>query len=72
MVYGHDALGCGWAVVEGTMRAHRVVMLAPAFDQDLGLSKRIKHLPIKQLVTKSGVEALHIPFVGKTVPRTVS
>ncbi len=36
LAYWHDAFWCWWAISQRAMRAHRVVVPAPAFDQDLG------------------------------------
>ena len=52
-------------VVEARVRAHRVVMLAPGLDDDLGLAPRAEPLDAQALVTEFAVER----FVGAVLPR---
>ena len=42
------------------MRSSGVVLVAPAFDDDLGLLERIEDLAIEELVPEPGIEALAI------------
>ena len=49
-----------WAVAQGAMGPDGVVMTAPALDQDLSLAQGVKDLPVEQLITEAGVEALAV------------
>ena len=42
------------------MRAHGVVMPAPAFHDDPGLGERVEDLAVKKLITQASVEALNV------------
>src|ERR671910_952254 len=53
----HD-LWRGWDVAEGRVRPDRIVVPAPALDDDLGLLERIEDLAVEQLVAELRVEAL--------------
>jgi len=48
------------------MRSHRVVVLTPAFDNDLRLGQRVEDLPVQQLVAQLAVEALAIAVLPGT------
>jgi hypothetical protein len=47
------------------MRADCGVVLAPAFDQDLGLPERVEDLAVEQLVPELGVEAFDIAILPR-------
>ncbi len=46
---GHEHLGRRRLVTERRVRPHRIVMLPPALDDDLGLSQRVEDLAVEQL-----------------------
>lgn len=48
------------------MRPHRIVVLAPLFDQCPGLFQRAEYLAIEQLVSELAIEA----FIVSILPRT--
>ena len=48
------------------MRAHAVVVLAPALDQHSCLGDRVEDLAVQQLVTQLAVEALHVAVLPGT------
>ena len=48
----------GWSVAKRRVRADRVVVVPPAFDDDLGFLERVEDLAVEQLVAQLGVEAL--------------
>ena len=60
-----DALGCRWPVAEGTVRSPDLVMVAPAFDDDLGFSQRVEGLAVKQFIAEAGIEALAITVLSR-------
>jgi len=41
------------------MRALRVVLTVPAFDEDLGFMQRIEELPVQQLIPQLPVKGLN-------------
>lgn len=47
------------------MRARRVVVLPPRFDDDLGFLQRVEDFAIEQLVTEFRVEALAVALFPK-------
>ena len=47
----NNHLGRGWPIAQRGMRAHRIVVPAPALNQDLGLAQTVEDLPIQQLVS---------------------
>ena len=48
----------GWsAVADRGMRANRVVMPSPAFDDDLCFAQRVEDLAVEQLVAQAGIGA---------------
>jgi hypothetical protein len=50
-----DRFRRGWAVPERTVRPRGVVVAPPPFDQDLGFLKRMKDLPVQQLVAQLAI-----------------
>lgn len=48
------------------VRPHRVVVLAPALDDDLGLLERVEDLAVEQLVAKLAVEAFIVVVLSWT------
>ena len=48
------------------MRATRVVLTAPAFDEDLGFLQRIEEFPIQQLIPQLPVKGLDVPILPRT------
>lgn len=48
------------------MRPHRIVVIPPPIDQDLGFSKRVEDLAVEQLVTQFAVEALNESVLPRT------
>ena len=48
------------------MRSDRIVMLAPSFDDDLRLLKRVEDFAIEELIAQLGVEALAIAVLPRT------
>ena len=53
------------------MRSHRVVVLPPSFDDDLGFLQRVEDFAIEQFVTKLRVEALAIAIFPRTAGHDV-
>ena len=54
---------CFWSrgpVSERAVRPLGVVVLSPAFDDDLGFSQRIEDFSVQQLISEPGVEALDV------------
>src|SRR5215212_7659105 len=49
---GHNHLRSRWPITQGRMRAHAVVVLPPALDDDLRLAQGVEDLPIQQFVSK--------------------
>ncbi len=48
----------GWSpVADRGMRAHGIVVTAPAFDDDLGFAQGVEDLAVEQLVAQTRVEA---------------
>jgi hypothetical protein len=51
--------------------ANRIVVTAPALDDDLGLAQRVEDLTVEQLVAQAGVEAFDeavlLRFAGRDV-----
>jgi hypothetical protein len=45
------------------MRPDRVVMTAPALDDDLDFTERIEDLAVEELTPKAGVEAFDIAIL---------
>jgi hypothetical protein len=54
---GHNDRRCGRAVAEGRVRPNRIVVAAPALDQDLCLPEGVEDLDAEQLVPELAVEA---------------
>jgi hypothetical protein len=52
--------GSGRLVPKRRVRAHRVVVLAPAFDDDPHLGQRVEDFPVQQFVVQLAVAALTI------------
>ena len=48
------------------MRALRVVLTAPAFDEDLGFLQRIEEFPVQQLIPQLSVKGLHVAILPRT------
>ena len=48
------------------MRAHRIVVTAPALNHDLSLLQRVEDLPIQELVAQASVEAFDITVLPWT------
>jgi hypothetical protein len=48
------------------MRATRVVLTAPAFDEDLGFLQRIEEFPVQQLIPQLPVKGLDVPILPRT------
>ena len=46
-------------------------MPAPTFDHDLSFAERVKYLPVQQLVSEPGIEALDITVLPWTARRDV-
>src|SRR6476660_7731637 len=53
-------------VAKGLVRAHRIVVTAPALNHDLSLLQRIEDLPIQELVPQASVEAFDITVLPWT------
>src|ERR1043166_1037250 len=53
----HKHLRSGSPVADRGMRAHGIVVTAPAFDDDLGFAQRVEDLAVEQLVAQARVEA---------------
>ena len=54
------------------MRSDRIVMLAPSFDDDLRLLKRVEDFAIEELIAQLGVEALAIAILPRAAGHDVS
>jgi len=48
------------------MWALRVVLTAPALDEDLGFVQRIEEFPVQQLIPQLPVKGLDIPVLPRT------
>jgi hypothetical protein len=48
------------------MRALRVVLTAPAFDEDLGFVQRIEEFHVQQLIPQLSIKGLDIPILPRT------
>jgi hypothetical protein len=68
----HEDFRCGRAVAEGRVRPHRIVVAAPALDQDLGLPERVEDLDAEQLVPELAIEAFHVAVLPKAALLDVS
>src|ERR1051325_912354 len=53
----HKHLRGGSPVADRGMRAHGIVVTAPALDDDLGFAQRVEDLAVEQLVAQTRVEA---------------
>ena len=51
-----------------TMRAVRIVVASPAFDEDLGFVQRIEEFPVQQLIPKLSVKGFDIANLPETTP----
>ena len=60
LVYRHHAFWRWWAVAQGAVGSDCVVVVPPAFDQDLRFTQRVEDLAVEQLIAESGIEALTI------------
>jgi hypothetical protein len=62
---GHrlSGLRCWWAVSQGSVGPHRVVLLTPTLNQNLRLLQGVKNLPVKQHIPQLAVEALVITIL---------
>lgn len=58
LVYRHHAFWRWWAVAQGAVWSDCIVVVPPAFDQDLRFTSCIEHLAVEQLVAEAGIEAL--------------
>ena len=56
----------GWPILQRTKRALRVVLTAPALDEDLGFVQRIEEFPVQQLIPQLPVKGLDIPVLPRT------
>ncbi len=56
LVHRDDAFWGRWSVAKGAVRADRVVVTPPLFDQDLSLAERIEDLAVQQFISKPRVE----------------
>src|SRR6056297_3999641 len=77
-LHGHDGRGFGrpgwpehgrrrrWSVAQRGMRSDRVVLSSPALDDDARLGEAVEHLPVQQLVSELGVEALAVAILPRT------
>lgn len=52
--------GAGWPGAQGTVRAFRVVVFPPLFDQDLGFAQALEDFAFQELVAEPGIEALTV------------
>lgn len=50
LVYRHHAFWRWWAVAQGAVGSDCVVVVPPAFDQDLRFTQRVEDLAVEQLV----------------------
>ncbi len=48
------------------MRAHRIVIVPPAFDHDLGLLECVEDLSVEQPIAQLAVETLAIAILPRT------
>lgn len=62
-IHRDDALRRRRAVTEDAVRAHRVMLVAPLFDQDPGLPDRMEGLLAGQLFAEPGVEAFDVAVI---------
>ena len=53
----------------GDNQGRCVVVMPPAFHDDLGLLKRIEEFAVEQFAAELGIKALDVAFVGKSIPR---
>src|ERR687883_664022 len=68
----HKDLRGGSPVADRSMRAHGVVVTAPALDDDLRLAQRVEDLAVEQLVAQSRIETLDKAVLPRTARRDVS
>src|SRR5215218_9442783 len=61
----HEHLRRGRPEAERGVRAYAVVVAPPAFDNHLGLPKRVEDLALQQFVAQAGVERLHVPVLPR-------
>ena len=54
------------------MRPHRVVVMPPCFDDDLGLLEGVEDFAIEELIAQLGVEALAIAILPRAAGHDVS
>ena len=47
------------------MRSDSIVMPAPTLDHNLSLAERVENLPVEQLVSEAGVEALDVAVLPR-------
>jgi hypothetical protein len=48
------------------MRAVRIVVASPAFDEDLGFVQRIEEFPVQQFIPQLPVKGLDVPVLPRT------
>ena len=53
------------------MWANGIVMPPPTLDDDLRLPERVENLPVQQLVSEAGVEALDVSVLPRTARRDI-
>src|ERR1035441_8562437 len=61
---GHDHFRCWWLVVQRFMRPDCVEVAPPTFDDDLGLTQRVKYFTIEQFISQACVEALDVTILS--------
>src|SRR5215203_4500613 len=62
---GTNTSGVRWAVAQGSVWAHRVVVPSPALDDDLGLPQGVEDLAIEKLVPQPRIERLDVPVLPR-------
>src|ERR1051325_621077 len=67
----HKHLRGGSPVADRGMRAHGIVVAAPALDDDLRLAQGVEDLAIEQFVAQSRIETLDEAVLPRTVRRDV-
>src|ERR1051325_4163629 len=65
----HKHLRGGSPVADRGMRAHGIVVTAPALDDDLRLAQGVEDLAIERSFAKSRIETLDKPFLPRTARR---
>src|ERR687885_1277212 len=61
----HEHLRRRRAVAQRSMRAHHIVVPAPALDHDLGLLQAVEDFSIEKLISEPGIEALDLAVLPR-------